>query len=80
VADVHDADPCRECLPVDQHTSWATVREMLANHNVATMVLPTDGGKVLRIRKGTPPEPEQLELYRLLNIPAEIMQPIKTWS
>jgi transposase len=62
------------------HTSWATVREMLTNHNVATMVLPTDGGKVLRIRKGTTPEPDQLELYRLLNIPAEIMQPIKTWS
>jgi transposase len=62
------------------HTSWATVREVLANHNVATLVLPTDGGKVLRIRKGTTPEPDQLELYRLLNIPAEIMQPIKTWS
>jgi transposase len=62
------------------HTSWATVRERLANHNVATMVLPTDGGKVLRIRKGTTPEPDQLEVYRLLNIPAEVMQPIKTWS
>jgi transposase len=62
------------------HTSWATVRETLASHSVATMVLPTDGGKVLRIRKGTTPEPEQLELYRLLNVPAEIMQPIKTWA
>jgi transposase len=62
------------------HTSWATVREVVANHNVATMVLPTDGAKVLRIRKGTTPEPDQLELYHLLNIPAEIMQPIKTWS
>jgi transposase len=62
------------------HTSWATVREQVASHSVATMVLPTDGGKVLSIRKGTKPEPEQLELYRLLNIPAEVMQPIKTWS
>jgi transposase len=61
-------------------TSWATVREMVASHSVATMVLPTEGGKVLRIRKGTTPEPEQLELYRVLNIPAEVMQPIKTWS
>jgi transposase len=61
------------------HTSWATVRELLANHNVTTMVLPTDGGKVLCIRKGTTPEPDQLELYRLLNIPAEPMHPIKTW-
>jgi len=61
-------------------TSWATVREMVASHSVATMVLPTEGGKVLSIRKGTTPEPEQLELYRVLNIPAEVMQPIKTWS
>jgi hypothetical protein len=61
------------------HTSWATVRETLANHNVATMVLPTDGGKVLCIRKGTTPEPDQLELDRLLKISAEPMHPIKTW-
>jgi transposase len=61
------------------HTSWASVRETLASHSVATMVLPTDGGNELRIRKGTTPEPEQLELYRLLNVPSEIMQPIKTW-
>jgi hypothetical protein len=62
------------------HTSWATVRAMVASHSVATMALPTDGGKVLSIRKGTTPEPEQLELYRLLSIPVEVMQPIKTWS
>jgi transposase len=62
------------------HTSWSTVRETVANHNVATLVLPTDGGKVLRIRKGTTPEPDQLELYRWLDIPAEVMHPIKTWS
>jgi transposase len=62
------------------HTSWSTVRETVASHSVATMVLPTDGGKVLSIRKGTTPEPEQLELYRLLSIPVEVMQPIKTWS
>jgi len=62
------------------HTSWATVRELVASHSVATMVLPTDSGKVLSIRKGTTPEPDQLELYRLLNIPAEVMQPIKMWS
>jgi hypothetical protein len=62
------------------HTSWATVRQTLASHQVATIVLPTDGGKLLRIRKGMSPEPEHLELYRLLAIPSEIMQPIKTWS
>jgi transposase len=62
------------------HTSWATVREQVASHGVATLVLPTEGGKTLSIRKGTTPEPEQVELYRLLNIPAEVMQPIKAWS
>jgi transposase len=62
------------------HTSWATVREQVASHSVATLVLPTDGGKTLTIRKGTTPEPEQVELYRLLNIPAEVMQPTKMWS
>ncbi len=62
------------------HTSWATVREQVASHSVATLVLPTDGGQTLSIRKGTTPEPEQVELYRLLNILEEVMQPIKTWS
>jgi len=62
------------------HTSWATVREALATHQVATIVLPTDGGRILRIRKGTTPEPEQLELYRWLKIPEEIVKPRRTWS
>jgi hypothetical protein len=62
------------------HTSWATVRETLATHMVGTIVLPTDGGKELRIRKGMTPEPEHVELYRLLGIPSEVMHPIKTWS
>ena len=62
------------------HTSWATVRETLATHQVVTVVLPTDGKGTLRIRKGSHPEPQQLELYRLLRIPTEIMKPRKTWT
>ena len=62
------------------HTSWATIRQTLSTHQVATIVLPTDRGKVLRIRKGMTPEPGHLELYRLLNVPQEIMHPFKTWS
>jgi transposase len=61
------------------HTSWATVRDTLATHQVGTIVLPTDDGRVLRIRKGMTPDPEHLELYQLLSVPAQIMQPIKTW-
>ena len=62
------------------HTSWATLRSTLSTHQVATIVLPTDRGKVLRIRKGMTPEPEHVELYRLLDVPQDIMHPIKTWK
>ena len=62
------------------HTSWATVREALATHQVVTIVLPTDTSRVLRIRKGTVPEREHQELYRLLKIPEEIIRPQRTWS
>ena len=33
------------------HTSWATVRDLLATHEIATIVLPTDQDGVLRIRR-----------------------------
>jgi transposase len=62
------------------HTSWATVREALATHQVVTIVLPTEGGRVLRIRQGTTPEREHQELYRLLKVPEEIIRPRRTWS
>jgi transposase len=62
------------------HSSWATVRDTLATHQVATIVLPTDGGKLLRIRKGMTPEPKHLELYQRLGVSSEIMHPIKVWS
>jgi transposase len=64
----------------DQHTSWSTIREVLRTHQVVTIVLPTDGGRVLTIRKATTPEPEHTITYRLLNVPAEIIRPRKTWS
>ena len=44
-------------LDAGMHTSWATVREQLKTHQVNTIVLPTDGGMELRIRKATTPEP-----------------------
>ena len=60
------------------HTSWATVRETLETHQVATVVLPTDGDIILKIRKGSTPEPQHVELYRLLEVPKQIMRPRKT--
>lgn len=62
------------------HTSWGTVREKLKTHQICTVVLPTDQGAVLRIRKASTPEPEHGELYNLLGVPAEIIHPKKIWS
>ena len=64
----------------DIHTCWATLREQLSTHQVVTVVLPTESGRVLRIRKGTTPEPLQREIYGTLHVPLEVMAPVRTWS
>jgi len=61
------------------HTSWWSIRQQLSTHQVATIVLPTSNGMVLRIRKGGTPEPEQRKIYEILKIPSQVMKPIKTW-
>ena len=67
-------------LDAGVHTSWATVRETLKTHQINTIVLPTDGGLILRIRQGSTPEPVHRELYKKLGISSEIVPPRKTWS
>src|SRR2546425_5325408 len=61
------------------HTSWATLREQLSTHHVVTVVLPTSTGEVLKIRRASTPEPIHREIYRTLQIPEEIITPVKTW-
>lgn len=61
------------------HTSWWTLRQLLSTHQVATVVLPTQNGMVLRIRKGSSPEPQHKEIYKVLRVPSEVMKPVKTW-
>lgn len=61
------------------HTSWATVCQILETHQVSTIVLPADDGMTLKIRKGGTPEQPHRELYDLLDVPHQIMRPIKTW-
>jgi transposase len=61
------------------HTSWATLREELTTHQVVTVVLPASNGDVLKIRKGSTPEPRHKEIYTTLGIAAEVMKPVKTW-
>jgi transposase len=60
------------------HTSWGTLREELSTHQVATVVLPTDTGMVLTIRKGTTPEKIHRQIYETLNIPMEVMKSVKS--
>jgi len=62
------------------HTSWGTVRDLLKTHQVATIALPADRGAVLRIRKGTVPEPEHKKLYTLLDVPERLIRPKKIWT
>ena len=62
------------------HTSWATIRDLLATHEIATIVLPTDQNGVLRIRRSATPEPDHRVLYEALGVPTEIIRPVKTWE
>jgi transposase len=61
------------------HTSWATLRAELTTHQVVTVVLPASNGDVLKIRTGSTPEPKHKAIYTTLQIPAEVMKPVKTW-
>ena len=62
------------------HTSWATLRDELSTHQVVTVVLPTESEGVLRIRKGSTPEPVHRDIYATLQVPLEVMVPVKTWT
>ena len=49
------------------HTSWASVRDALASHAIVTIVLPTDSGATMRIRKASTAEfraPRTLSIAR----------------
>ena len=62
------------------HTSWWSLRQQLSTHQVATIILPTSNGRVLRIRKGGIPEADQKKIYEILKIPSQVIKPIKTWT
>lgn len=62
------------------HTSWESVCETLSTHHITTIVLPTSNGDVLRIRKGSTPEPDVSLLYHLLGVPHTLIDPVKTWT
>ena len=62
------------------HTSWATVRDILKTHQICTVVLPTDDGSSLRIRKAATPDPDVQQFYRHLDISPDIIKPRHTWT
>jgi len=62
------------------HSSWPTVRDTLKSHQICTVVLPTDDGSALRIRKAATPEPEVENLYRTLGIASQIIKPQHSWT
>lgn len=62
------------------HTSWATLREQLSTHHVLTVVLPSTTGQILRIRKSSTPEAIHREIYHTLQIPSEVIKPVKVWA
>jgi hypothetical protein len=43
-------------------------------------VLPTDGGAVLRIRKGSAPEARHKEIYDLLSVPTKVIPERRHWT
>jgi hypothetical protein len=59
-------------------TSWSTVRDSLKTHQVCTIVLPTNDGSTLRIRKAATTEPDVLDLYRSLGVPDTVVKPQHT--
>lgn len=46
---------------------------------MVTVVLHTADGWVLKIHRGTSPEPIHREIYSTLRISAEVMRPVESW-
>ena len=62
------------------HSSWESLRDQLRTHETCTIVLPTDTGEILRIRKGSTPEPTHREIYTHLDLSPQLMKPKRTWT
>ena len=52
------------------HRSWPTIRDLLATHQMVTVVHQCTDGTVSRLRRPSQPELEQRKIYRALRIPA----------
>ena len=53
---------------------------LVAGRQAERTLLPATNGHTLRIRKGSTPEATHRETYRTLQIPHDVMKPVKTWT
>lgn len=60
------------------HTSWASLREQLATHQIITVVLPTSDGQQICLRKATTAEAEHKRIYQVLRIPDNPLDPARS--
>jgi transposase len=59
----------RETLrPTGELRDWKTLRRLLSTHSLVTTALPLQDGRVLRIRKASRPDPEQVRVFENLGI------------
>lgn len=59
---------CRTLEDNGDRRDWDTIRRVLRTHCYTTIILPTKGRQVYRIRKAAQPEECQKEIYRTLGI------------
>lgn len=50
------------------HRSWETIKRIMQTHCYTTMIIPTNDGKVYRIRKPGEPEQGQRDIYHKLGV------------
>lgn len=60
------------------HTSWASLREQLATHQIVTIVLPLSDGQQICLRKATTPEAQHKRIYQVLRIPDNPLDPARS--
>lgn len=61
------------------NNSWGGLREILAMQIRSTTTQDLQGGGIVRIRKTSNPTPEQLAIYRALNISAQPISMVKSY-
>jgi transposase len=60
-------------------SSWETIKKELSTHQIVTVSMQADNGRILLIRQATNPNPPQALIYNALKIPARIIKPVRIW-